>query len=179
MKLIVQIPCLNEEETLPGTVAEIPRDIPGVDKVEVLIVDDGSTDRTVKIAREAGVDHIIRHRNRKGLARAFRTGIDSCLRRGADIIVNTDGDNQYCGADIPKLIAPILEGKADIVVGDRPIRSRISRRSRNSCRRPAAPSSADCRTPTCPTRSAASARSPGRPRCISISCRPSATRSKC
>ena len=118
MKLIVQIPCLNEEETLPGTVAEIPRDIPGVDKVEVLIVDDGSTDRTVKIAREAGVDHIIRHRNRKGLARAFRTGIDSCLRRGADIIVNTDGDNQYCGADIPKLIAPILEGKADIVVGD-------------------------------------------------------------
>jgi len=119
MKLIVQIPCLNEEETLPGTVAEIPRDIPGVDKVEVLIVDDGSTDRTVKIAREAGVDHIIRHRNRKGLARAFRTGIDSCLRRGADIIVNTDGDNQYCGADIPKLIAPILEGKADIVVGDR------------------------------------------------------------
>ena len=119
MKLIVQIPCLNEEDTLPRTVADIPRRIPGIDEVEILIVDDGSTDRTVEVAREAGVDHIIRHRNTKGLARTFRTGIDSCLRRGADIIVNTDGDNQYCGADIPKLIAPILEGRADIVVGDR------------------------------------------------------------
>lgn len=119
MKLIVQIPCLNEEETLPQTVADIPRRIPGVEKVEILIVDDGSTDRTIEVAREIGVDHIIRHRNTKGLARAFRTGIDSCLRRDADIIVNTDGDNQYCGADIPKLIAPILEGRADIVVGDR------------------------------------------------------------
>jgi glycosyltransferase involved in cell wall biosynthesis len=119
MKLIVQIPCLNEEQTLPRTVADVPRNIPGVEKVEVLIVDDGSSDRTVEVAREIGVDHIVRHRNRKGLARAFRTGIDSCLRRGADIIVNTDGDNQYCGADIPKLIAPILEGRADIVVGDR------------------------------------------------------------
>jgi glycosyltransferase involved in cell wall biosynthesis len=119
MKLIVQIPCLNEEETLPQTVADIPRRIPGVDKVEILIIDDGSTDRTVAVARELGIDHIVRHRIRKGLARAFRTGIDSCLRRGADIIVNTDGDNQYCGADIPKLIAPILEGRADIVVGDR------------------------------------------------------------
>ncbi len=119
MKLIVQIPCLNEEETLPQTVADIPRNIPGIDKVEILIIDDGSTDRTVAVARELGIDHIVRHRNRKGLARAFRTGIDSCLRRGADIIVNTDGDNQYCGADIPKLIAPILDGRADIVVGDR------------------------------------------------------------
>jgi glycosyltransferase involved in cell wall biosynthesis len=119
MKLIVQIPCLNEEDTLPQTVADIPRHIPGVDLVEILIIDDGSADRTVAVARELGIDHIIRHRNRKGLARAFRTGIDSCLQRGADIIVNTDGDNQYCGADIPKLIAPILEGRADIVVGDR------------------------------------------------------------
>ena len=99
MKLIVQIPCLNEEHTLPETVADIPRDIPGVDKVEVLIIDDGSTDRTVEVAREIGVDHIVRHRNTKGLAPAFRTGIDACLQRGADIIVNTDGDNQYCGAD--------------------------------------------------------------------------------
>ncbi len=123
MKLIVQIPCLNEAETLPQTVADIPRRIPGVDTVEILIIDDGSTDRTVEVACEIGVDHIIRHRNRKGLARAFRTGIDSCLRRGADIIVNTDGDNQYCGADIPKLIAPILEGRADIVVGDRETQS--------------------------------------------------------
>lgn len=119
MKLIVQIPCLNEEDTLPQTVADIPRQIPGVDRVEVLIIDDGSTDRTVEVAREIGVDHIVRHRNTKGLAPAFRTGIDACLRRGADIIVNTDGDNQYCGADIPALIAPILRGEADIVVGDR------------------------------------------------------------
>lgn len=119
MKLIVQIPCLNEQHTLPGTVADIPRDIPGVDKVEVLIIDDGSTDRTVEVAREIGVDHIVRHRNTKGLAPTFRTGIDACLRRGADIIVNTDGDNQYCGADIPALIGPILRGEADIVVGDR------------------------------------------------------------
>ncbi len=119
MKLIVQIPCLNEQHTLPGTVADIPRNIPGVDRVEVLIVDDGSTDRTVEVAREIGVDHIVRHRNTKGLAPAFRTGIDACLRRGADIIVNTDGDNQYCGADIPALIEPILRGEADIVVGDR------------------------------------------------------------
>ncbi|MDH3229151.1 MAG: glycosyltransferase family 2 protein [Alphaproteobacteria bacterium] len=119
MKLIVQIPCLNEEETLPQTVADIPRHIPGLELVEILIVDDGSTDRTVEIAREIGVDHIVRHRNTKGLARAFRTGIDACLRRGADIIVNTDGDNQYCGADIPRLIEPILRGEADIVVGDR------------------------------------------------------------
>ena len=119
MKLIVQIPCLNEQQTLPETVADIPRNIPGVDKVEVLIIDDGSTDRTVEVAREIGVDHIVRHRNSKGLAPAFRTGIDACLRRGADIIVNTDGDNQYCGADIPALIEPILRGEADIVVGDR------------------------------------------------------------
>lgn len=119
MKLIVQIPCLNEEQTLPETVADIPRDMPGVDRVEVLIVDDGSSDRTVEVAREIGVDHIVRHRNTKGLAPAFRTGIDACLRRGADIIVNTDGDNQYCGADIPRLIEPILRGEADIVVGDR------------------------------------------------------------
>ena len=119
MKLIVQIPCLNEEATLPQTVADIPRLIRGVDRVELLIVDDGSTDRTIEVARELGVEHIVRHRNTKGLARAFRTGIDACLARGADIIVNTDGDNQYCGADIPALIEPILKGEADIVVGDR------------------------------------------------------------
>lgn len=119
MKLIVQIPCFNEEATLPETVADIPRDIPGVDAVEILIVDDGSTDRTVEVAREIGVDHIIRNKSNRGLARSFRTGLDACLKLGADIIVNTDGDNQYCGADIPKLIAPILEGRADLVVGDR------------------------------------------------------------
>ncbi|MDJ0949736.1 MAG: glycosyltransferase family 2 protein [Alphaproteobacteria bacterium] len=119
MKLIVQIPCYNEEGTLARTVRDIPRVIAGVDSVEVLIVDDGSRDRTVEVARDCGVDHIVRHPNNKGLARSFRTGLEACLRHGADIIVNTDGDNQYAGADIPKLIQPILDGRADIVVGDR------------------------------------------------------------
>lgn len=119
MKLIVQIPCYNEEHTLPATVADIPRSIPGVDKVEVLIIDDGSTDRTIEVARSIGVDHIVVNKRNIGLARSFRAGLDRCLALGADIVVNTDGDNQYCGADIPKLIQPILDGKADIVVGDR------------------------------------------------------------
>ena len=119
MKLIVQIPCFNEAETLQQTVAAIPRQIPGVDEVEILVIDDGSTDGTAAHAREIGVDHTVRHKNNKGLARSFRTGIETCLELGADIIVNTDGDNQYAGADIPRLIAPILAGEADIVVGDR------------------------------------------------------------
>jgi glycosyltransferase involved in cell wall biosynthesis len=119
MKLIVQIPCYNEEATLPQTLADIPRTIPGIDTVEILVIDDGSTDRTAEIARTHGVDHLVRHRTNRGLARAFRTGIDACLRLGADIIVNTDGDNQYAGRDIPRLCAPILAGEADIVVGDR------------------------------------------------------------
>ncbi|MFZ5835277.1 MAG: glycosyltransferase family 2 protein [Pseudomonadota bacterium] len=119
MKLIVQIPCYNEELTLPQTVRDIPRSIPGIDKVEILIIDDGSTDRTIAVARELGVEHIVCNKQNKGLARTFRAGLDACLQRGADIIVNTDGDNQYAGADIPKLVAPILAGRADIVVGDR------------------------------------------------------------
>lgn len=119
MKLIVQIPCYNEEATLPETVAAIPRLIQGVDKVEILVIDDGSTDRTVAVARSIGVDHIITQTRNRGLANAFRTGLDACLKAGADIIVNTDGDNQYSGADIPRLVRPILEGRADIVVGDR------------------------------------------------------------
>ena len=119
MKLIVQIPCYNEEVTLPETVADIPRQVPGIDEVEILVIDDGSTDRTAEVAQEIGVEHVVRHRNNKGLARAFRTGIDACLVRGAHIIVNTDGDNQYAGGDIAKLVAPILAGDADIVVGDR------------------------------------------------------------
>lgn len=126
MKLIVQIPCFNEEQTLRQTIADIPRVIPGVEVVEVLVIDDGSTDQTVRVAREAGADHVVRHKTNRGLAQTFRTGIDSCLRRGADIIVNTDGDNQYAGSCIPKLIQPILDGEADMVIGDRQIRDNPS-----------------------------------------------------
>ncbi len=119
MKLIVQIPCHNEEETLPQTVADIPQEIRGVDRIEILVIDDGCTDRTTEVARALGVAHIVRNRSQMGLASAFRVGLDACLQRGADIVVNTDGDNQYAGRDIPKLIRPILEGRADIVVGNR------------------------------------------------------------
>ncbi len=119
MKLIVQIPCFNEEHTLPQTVADIPRTIEGVDQVEILIIDDGSHDNTAKIAQELGVEHIIVNKKNLGLAHSFQKGLDACLRHGADIVVNTDGDNQYAGSDIPKLIAPIIEGSADVVVGDR------------------------------------------------------------
>lgn len=121
MKLIVQIPCLNEEHTLPATVRDVPRTIPGVDKVEILVIDDGSSDRTSEMARQVGVDHIVRHSQRLGYGRAFKTGMDEALALGADIIVNTDGDNQYFGGDIPRLIAPILEGRADLVIGDRQV----------------------------------------------------------
>jgi len=119
MKLIVQIPCYNEELTLPQTVADIPRQIAGIDIVEILIIDDGSKDRTIEVARAIGVDHIVRNKRNMGLARSFRRGLDACLAHGADIVVNTDGDNQYCGADIALLVQPILEGRADVVVGDR------------------------------------------------------------
>jgi len=119
MKLFVQIPCLNEQLTLPRVIHEIPRRIDGVDETKVLIVDDGSTDNTAEIATGAGADYVVRIPTRQGLARAFSIGLNRCLELGADIIVNTDGDHQYDGRDIPKLIRPILEGKADIVVGDR------------------------------------------------------------
>lgn len=119
MKLIVQIPAYNEQATLTETINCIPRSVQGVDKVEILVIDDGSTDATGEIAEQAGADHIIRHASNRGLARAFLTGIEACVSLGADIIVNTDADNQYNAADIPKLVEPILQGKADIVVGDR------------------------------------------------------------
>jgi glycosyltransferase involved in cell wall biosynthesis len=119
MKLIVQIPCLNEENTLVATIRDIPRKIEGVDCVEILVIDDGCTDRTVEVAREMGVEHLVRFAGNRGLGYAFAAGIDRCLMLGADIIVNTDGDNQYVGSNIPKLIEPILTGRADIVVGDR------------------------------------------------------------
>ena len=121
MKLIIQIPCLNEEKTLPETVADLPRELPGVDEIELLVIDDGSTDRTVEVARECGVEHIVRLTNNKGLAAGFQAGLDACLKLGADVVVNTDADNQYSGADVAKLVAPILAGEADMVVGDRQV----------------------------------------------------------
>jgi len=121
MKLIVQIPALNEAETIAAVIADIPRSIPGVQRVEVLIIDDGSSDDTVAVALRAGADHVVRHTANKGLATAYQTGIDAALRLGADIIVNTDADNQYPGAEIPRLVAPIVAGSADIVIGDRQV----------------------------------------------------------
>lgn len=119
MKLIIQIPCLNEEATLPATLADLPREVDGIDEVELLVIDDGSSDRTVEVARECGVDHIVRLTNNKGLAAAFQAGLDACLKLGADVIVNTDADNQYRGEDVARLVAPIVAGEADMVVGDR------------------------------------------------------------
>lgn len=118
-KLIIQIPCLNEAETLPATLRDLPRSIPGIDVIEVLIIDDGSRDRTVDVARACGVAHVVRFRRNKGLASAFTAGLDAAVKLGADYIVNTDADNQYNGADIAALVAPLLRGEADICIGDR------------------------------------------------------------
>jgi glycosyltransferase involved in cell wall biosynthesis len=121
MKLIIQIPCFNEEGQLPLTLSRLPRTVAGFDHVEWLVIDDGSTDRTVAVAREYGVDHVVRLTNHKGLAAAFQAGIDAGLKLGADVIVNTDADNQYEGADVPRLVEPIVRGVADMVVGDRQV----------------------------------------------------------
>lgn len=121
MKLIIQIPCYNEAETLPVTLKDLPRDVPGFSKVEWLIVNDGSTDNTADIAKQSGVDHIVSFTGNQGLARAFLAGLDAAVHLGADVIVNTDADNQYMAADIPTLLAPILAGDADVVIGSRPI----------------------------------------------------------
>jgi glycosyltransferase involved in cell wall biosynthesis len=121
MKLIIQIPCLNEEGTLPRVLGQLPREVDGFNSVEWLVIDDGSTDRTVAIAREGGADHVVRLTNNKGLAAAFQAGLDAALKLGADVIVNTDADDQYRATDIPKLVAPILAGRADMVVGNRDV----------------------------------------------------------
>lgn len=121
MKLIIQIPCFNEEQQLPNTLAQLPRELDGFETVEWLIIDDGSTDATVEVAKAAGVDHVVRLTNHKGLAAGFQAGLDAGLKLGADVIVNTDADNQYEAADIPKLVEPILRGDADMVIGDRQV----------------------------------------------------------
>ncbi|POO85881.1 glycosyltransferase family 2 protein [Clostridium sp. 3-3] len=121
MKLIIQIPCYNEEESLPITYNDLPKCIDGIDEIEYLIINDGSKDKTVEVAKKLGIHHVVTFKQNKGLARGFMAGIDACLHLGADIIVNTDADNQYCGDDIEKIVRPILEQKAEIVIGERPI----------------------------------------------------------
>jgi glycosyltransferase involved in cell wall biosynthesis len=123
LKLIIQIPCYNEEATLGIALSALPRSVPGFDEVEWLVIDDGSSDATTDVARQYGVDHVVRHTRNQGLARAFMTGIRACLEKGADVIVNTDADNQYNAEDIPKLTGPVVDGSADIVIGARPIQS--------------------------------------------------------
>src|SRR5665213_3835351 len=123
MKLIIQIPCKDEAEQLPATLADLPRELAGFDAVEWLVIDDGSTDETTSVARRNGVDHIVRLTNNKGLASAFQAGMDAALKLGADVIVNTDADNQYRGEDIVKLVEPIVAGSADMVIGDRDVLS--------------------------------------------------------
>jgi glycosyltransferase involved in cell wall biosynthesis len=165
MKLIIQIPCLNEEESLPEVLSELPREVAGFERVEWLVIDDGSTDRTVEVARREGVDHLVRLTSNQGLAAAFQAGLDAALKLGADVIVNTDADGQYRASDIPRLVEPILSRRADMVVGDRqvqtvehfsPTKKLLQRLGAGSCAgRPA---------PTCSTRPRAFAPTTARPR---------------
>ena len=160
-KLIIQIPCYDEEQTIGATLAELPRTLPGIGSIEWLIINDGSRDRTIEAALAAGADHVVDLGVNRGLARAFMAGLECAVELGADIIVNTDADNQYPAADIPLLLAPILERRAQFVVGDRPIGTteHFSAGSSAGCRRSAARSSASPRAPTWATRRAAFARS--------------------
>jgi glycosyltransferase involved in cell wall biosynthesis len=165
-KLIIQIPCLNEAATLPSTLADLPRSVPGIDVIEVLVIDDGSRDGTADVARACGVDHVVRLRRNKGLAAAFAAGIDAAIKAGADFIVNTDADNQYAGHEIPTLLAPLLAGEADICIGDRNIANSSTCRGRSaSSSGSGAGSCGRCRTRRCPTRPAVSAPTRARRRC--------------
>ncbi len=151
--LIIQIPCFNEEQTLPVTIRDLPTAIDGVDYIEYLIIDDGSHDRTVEVARDLGVHHLVQFPANRGLAAAFQAGIDACLRLGADYIVNTDGDNQYSGQDIPNLVEPVVSGRADVAIGDRKTsRSNTSPGPRSGSRPWAAGSSASSVARRSPTR---------------------------
>ena len=158
MKVFIQIPCLNEEETLPLVLSSIPTSIEGVDELEILVIDDGSTDRTVEVARAHGVRHFVHHTRNMGLARSFRDGVDYALAHGADIVVNTDGDNQYPQERIPDLVAPVIAGEADIVIADRQTRT-IAHFSpfKKLMQRVGARWSTPPRTPSSRTRPAASA----------------------
>jgi len=166
MKLVIQIPCYNEEQTIAATLADLPRTIPGIDSLEILIIDDGSSDRTVETARQAGVRHFVQHTQNLGLARAFQHGLEKSLQLGADIIVNTDADNQYKGSDIARLVQPILEKKpkSSSVIA-RLTKSRIFPGSRNACRNSAVMWSGKYHKPKSPTRPAVFAPIAGKPLC--------------
>ena len=153
MKLVVQVPCLNEEETLPSVLQSIPRAIDGIDEIIVVVIDDGSTDRTVEVARALGVTHFVRHARNQGLARSFQDGVNYALELGADIVVNTDGDNQYPQERIADLVQPIVEGTADIVIADRQVHlvEHFSPVKKSCCRSSAAGWSTGPPAPSFPT----------------------------
>lgn len=166
MKLIIQIPCYNEAETLEIALNDLPKKIEGIDEIEYLIINDGSRDDTVKVAKNWGVHYVVNFKKNKGLAKGFMAGIDACLRAGADIIVNTDADNQYNGADIEKLVRPILEERADIVIGERPIdATEHFSPLKRSCSISGAGRCGWLQSLTFPMRPAASAPTAGRRRC--------------